>query len=117
MEPARWKQIEELFYAALDLEPANRARHLDLSCGGDHGLRAEVENLLRSVEDSETGVAQAIHETARSLIEAGAPDRIGAYRVIRKLAQGGMGAVYLAERADGVYEAQAAIQVISPDFV
>ena len=39
-------------------------------------------------------------------------DRLGAWRLVRKLAQGGMGAVYLAERADGHFEQRAAIKLI-----
>jgi serine/threonine-protein kinase len=40
--------------------------------------------------------------------------RIGAYRVVRELGRGGMGAVYLAQRADEAFEKQVAIKVISP---
>ncbi len=116
MESSRWQQVEKLFYGALDLEPAERATYLDLSCGSDDGLRAEVEALLRSAEDSDTAIGTAVHDVARDLVDGQAPDRVGAYRVVRKLAQGGMGAVYLAERADGVYHAHVAIKVIRPEF-
>jgi serine/threonine-protein kinase len=44
--------------------------------------------------------------------ELGEGDRLGAWRLVKKLAQGGMGAVYLAERADGHFEQQAAIKLI-----
>jgi serine/threonine-protein kinase len=50
--------------------------------------------------------------TGEAETELDVGDRLGAWRLVRKLAQGGMGAVYLAERADGHFEQRAAIKLI-----
>ena len=46
MTPDRWQQIEQLFHAALEREPAQRAAFLRDACAADDGLRREVESLL-----------------------------------------------------------------------
>ncbi|HVV97977.1 MAG TPA: serine/threonine-protein kinase [Rhodanobacteraceae bacterium] len=71
---------------------------------------------------TETGLARDATEVSARAVprsragatetELGEGDRLGAWRLVRKLAQGGMGAVYLAERADGHFEQQAAIKLI-----
>jgi hypothetical protein len=54
MNLERWQQIDELFQAALEREPAERAAFLDEACAGDQALRKEVESLLRSDEQAES---------------------------------------------------------------
>ncbi len=46
MNPDRWQQLREIFWAALEKEPADRAAFLDHSCGSDPSLRKEVQALL-----------------------------------------------------------------------
>src|SRR5690606_26050499 len=43
-------------------------------------------------------------------------ERIGAYRILRELGRGGMGAVYLAERADGQFERRVALKIVRGGF-
>ncbi len=75
-------------------------------------MQAEIEALL-SEDETRDLVLEAIGAEAGGLIEAGAEGRmIGPYRTIRRLGQGGMGAVYLAERADDQYQKQVAIKLI-----
>src|SRR5919197_1314559 len=132
MTPERWQQIKAVLAAALERAPAERAAFLEEACGGDHALRAEVESLIAceqsgdSVFDSPAlarrGRAAALpaflpdlSETADAAGEepgAEAGWRIGPYRVVRELARGGMGAVYLAERADHHYRSRVAIKLI-----
>jgi serine/threonine-protein kinase len=47
MERNRWQRIEELYHAALDRAPEERAAFLTEACADDSGLRREVEELLR----------------------------------------------------------------------
>jgi hypothetical protein len=48
MTPERWQRIEELYHDAMAREAIHRAACLASACGGDEGLRREVESLLRS---------------------------------------------------------------------
>jgi len=114
MDPNRWRLIDDLFQAALDCEPAARAELLDASCEGDAALRAEVESLIEAHGDG--GFTSEGHEFESVLeayaAQAAAGRRIGAYRVEREIGHGGMGRVYLATRADDVFEKRVAIKVL-----
>jgi serine/threonine-protein kinase len=91
---ARWARVQEVFHAALERSPADRARHLSEVCGDDAGLRAEVEMLLAAHD----GPGVLGEPTARRPLTGLDGNRIGPYRILRPLGRGGMGAVYLAER-------------------
>jgi Tfp pilus assembly protein PilF len=90
-------------------------------------VRAEVLRLLRAHRRAEgfldgagPRVAQELLEAADLLPTTEAPERIGPWRIVRPLGQGGMGAVFLGERADGQFEQRAAIKLIqggSPGLV
>lgn len=112
MDPVRWKRIEEVFHAASELSGAERGKFLDAACHGEAALRADVEALLYE-DGTADPVLAAIGAEVEGLIEAQAEGRmIGPYRTIRRLGQGGMGSVYLAERADDQYRKQVAIKLI-----
>jgi tetratricopeptide (TPR) repeat protein/predicted Ser/Thr protein kinase len=113
----RWKQIEAVFQQALELPAGERPAFFDKTCNGDEELRREVESLL----DAHAGAGnfldrQSLFFSAEELHDNGpavAPGQmIGPYRVVREIGRGGMGAVYLAERADEQYQKQVAIKLI-----
>jgi len=54
MTPERWRQIENLFQAALEREPAERAALLERECDDDPGLRNEVESLITLAERAQS---------------------------------------------------------------
>ncbi len=116
MEPERWRQIEDLFHTALDCEPGRRALFLDAACAGDPSLRTEIESLLSSYEKEGFTETPAFAEGIKLLEESEERSHlgqnIGPYRVIRKIGQGGMGAVYLAARADQAFQKEVAIKLI-----
>ena len=109
MDRERRQQIEQLFEAALDREPDARHEHLAVACADDPTLHAEVEALLAAHELAE----RLFDEDAlrRPSAERAAPERIGPYRITGELGRGGMGTVYLAERADGQFDHRVAIKI------
>lgn len=115
-----WDRVDELFAAALDLDPDERGAFLDSACEGEPGLRSEVEALLEAAEEADGLVARSSEAVAEAVTEALARSpsdlppghRIGAYRLVRRIARGGMGTVYLARRADGRFEQSVALKVL-----
>ena len=117
MTPERWKQVESLFEKALEIAPEERKTFLQNSCNGDDELRREVETLLESHSRADKFMDQRSDffpdESLEKALSARAEgEMIGPYRIVREIGRGGMGAVYLAERADQQYQKQVAIKLI-----
>lgn len=111
---ARWARIEALFDAVCDLPPDERAAVL-FRASNDPAIGEEVASLL-----AEEGRVPLIVDSV-AVQALGLPDeasrvgtRVGAYRLVRRLGAGGMGEVYLAERADGEVEQRAAVKLVRP---
>lgn len=110
--------MDAVFDAALDLPAGERSAFIDAACGGDAELRAEVLELLRAYDESDAFLeAPAVQIAAPNLEASGSvsgpvPQRIGPFRVLREIGRGGMGAVFLAERADGQFEKRVALKLI-----
>ncbi len=110
MNADAWKRVEEIYHAAIELEPADRAGFLQQASAGDEGLRHEVETLLQYDEPAAVFIETPAFELvakqwASDASSEGAPpvgepspvpEQIGAYQLLRPLARGGMGEVYLA---------------------
>jgi tetratricopeptide (TPR) repeat protein len=115
----RYRRIDALFDALLDLPPDEQMAYLDRTAGDDPELHGEVLRLLQAHRRSEGFLDAPAPHVAKALFEAPAlvtseevPDRIGPWRIVRLIGQGGMGAVFLGERADGQFEQRAAIKLI-----
>jgi predicted Ser/Thr protein kinase len=120
MDRERFGQVEAIFQAALDTDPALRMQYVAEACGTEQELFDEVASLLRAAGAELDTVAEAIGSTARMTLETQEPqagEMVGSYRLVRKLAEGGMGAVYLAERADGLFAGQAAIKFVRANLM
>jgi serine/threonine protein kinase/Tfp pilus assembly protein PilF len=108
------QEIDVIFAAALEREPAERATFLDDACDGDEVLRRAVESLLANdIPESAVG-GSAVQEATR-LMKKKAKEltsvRIGRYQIIRSLGVGGMGRVYLG--LDEQLNRQVAVKLLS----
>jgi serine/threonine protein kinase len=111
--PEKWDQVKELFALALERDPEERTTFLRQACAGDDSLRTEVESLLSSFDGASTFLEDC---PAADLVSAQSRGmtgkRIGAYRIIREIGQGGMAVVYLGERDDQNYRKRVAIKMV-----
>ncbi len=102
MEPERWRQIERLYYAALERAPDERTVFLAEACAGDESLRREVVSLIAD-DDRIGSFLEAPPDAVAAEVVAAAPQpsvigqTLTHYRVVSLLGRGGMGEVYLGE--------------------
>jgi serine/threonine protein kinase/tetratricopeptide (TPR) repeat protein len=122
MRSEEWRKVEELLDAALELEPDERRRFLEEAGALAPDVRREVESLLACEAGADGFLeAPALALSAdffdeENLADARAGQTFGRYRIIREIGRGGMGTVFLAERADGEFEQRVALKVVRRSF-
>jgi len=104
--------VEAVFHAALTLSPAERERYLSTACGDDVLLRRRVGALLRAHEapdgflperSSARSVLDALPGPTQGLRASEEPgDKIGRYKLLQNIGEGGCGVVYMAEQEEPV---------------
>jgi serine/threonine protein kinase/Tol biopolymer transport system component len=95
MTPERWRQIEDVYHAALDRDPRLRAGYVEEHCAGDTSLMREVNSLLaRDASDPGALLNQPRPSGGSPHLAGGV--RLGTYEIRSVIGSGGMGDVYLA---------------------
>ncbi len=101
---------------AIELPPAEQQSYLDDACGGDPFLRRELESLVAHADAGDFLERAVARATADWLDLTETVDLVGAqlgsWKIAERIGTGGMGAVYLAERADDEFTKQVAIKVV-----
>lgn len=121
IDPQRWDRLKSILGEALEQNssPA-RIALVARRCGEDTDLLEEAESLLAEAETllkERTDIFEDCTQNAASTFWLEGPprggERLGAYVIVSELGRGGMGTVFLAERADGQFEKQVAIKILN----
>ena len=121
------KSAKDIFLAALDREPAERAAVLDDLCAGDAALRRHVEALLQVHDEPDSFLDSPRIDLARPMklpirtwtapSTSPSPRQpgslIGPYKLLQEIGEGGFGVVYMAEQTEPV-ERRVALKIIKP---
>ena len=121
IDPQRWDRLKTILGEALEQNSsAARIALVERRCGQDTDLLEEAESLLAEAEALLTERTDSFEDCAQNAAftfwQEGPPrggERVGAYVIVRELGRGGMGTVFLAERADGQFEKQVAIKILN----
>jgi serine/threonine-protein kinase len=116
-EPGLRASLKEAFGQAIELPASERAAFLEALSREQPQLAAEVRSLIASHEEAGEFLDAAVAAERDAILEEADEERwigrrIGAYRVLRLLGAGGMGAVYLAERVGADPVQQVAIKLV-----
>jgi non-specific serine/threonine protein kinase/serine/threonine-protein kinase len=106
MTTADFARVEAIFADAVGLDADSRPAAIDRACGDRSDLRTEVAALLAAHDALSRAEPPDTVPTP-----PGAGSRVGAYRLIEKIGEGGMGEVFRAERVDGAFDHQVAVKL------
>jgi serine/threonine-protein kinase len=110
-------QAESLFNAAITLAPDEREAYLAKACADDPALFNEVNSLITAANESQAyfdRLYDHVGQAALAILDDApvAGKVLGQWKLVSLLGRGGMGSVYLAERADGQFEKQVALKTL-----
>src|SRR5262245_14561347 len=113
----RLDRIEQLFHAALEREPEERALFLHETCAEDPTMKTEVESLIQVHEGAGSFLEAPVYEVAAGLLEDADPhalvgQSLDHYEIVALIGRGGMGAVYLAR--DTHLDRKVALKLLPP---
>lgn len=121
MGDERWQKLKQIFSEAVELQGKKRQDYLNNACGDNKKLKRDVLSLLKAY-DQTGAIDRSIDEFRNSVFsEVESVDMtgriIGSYKIIDNLGQGGMGSVFLAERADDQFDQQVALKLLKNGFI
>jgi len=110
-------QEREIFFNAVEIEcPEEVAEYLKTACGDNIRLRERVEALLAANRQSgdvfDVSAVAATFDMPSEITEQ-AGSRIGPYKLLQQIGEGGFGVVYMAEQTEPVHR-QVALKIIKP---
>jgi len=117
-QDARWIRMRELFGQLTELKEQKREAFLQVHCGDDAELRAELLELLAADTQPSSdspltrSLGAEIEQITQAQREALIGTQIGPYRLTGVIGHGGAGTVYLGERSDKQYSAKVAIKLV-----
>ena len=116
MSSQQWQQLRKLFDHAAMLDPSARDSFVRELTERDPDLGSQLQDLLLHDSPNNDKFSGAVQSLVTELSHEDSVEQIGRqfgpYRILRQVGEGGMGAVYLAERSDGEFEQQVAIKLI-----
>jgi len=115
--PSRWRQIKELFHAALEQPPGELDAWLAHRCAGDSELQREVRSLVEAESSAGVVFEERLNESlfggmARHSLTSPVGLRLGPYELVSELGRGGSATVYLARRHDDLYRKEVAVKLL-----
>ncbi len=125
MDQQQWKRINNVVDTALGLPEKERSTFIQGECDGDQKLRRQVTELIKSIERSDTenflgNIENYPHHLVRDISKEAFDEdtstlvgtTIDKYKLLELIGHGGMGSVFLAERADEAYDGKVALKLM-----